>query len=82
MGSVSTDGALLPDEKLMNINNLEMKAVFLALKLFTKINHEHITVISDNTIAIQCINKMVISCCREYYSNPISFSSSLLPCHA
>ena len=82
MGSVSTDGALLPDEKLMNINNLKMKAVFLALKSFTKINHEHIRVISDNTIAIQCIDKMVISCCRGYYSNPISFNSSLPPSHA
>ena len=34
MGNVSTGGAWLPDEKLMHINVLELKAILLALKSF------------------------------------------------
>ena len=42
MGNVSTGGAWLPDEKLMDINVLELKAILLALKSFVKTSHEHI----------------------------------------
>ena len=55
MGNVSTGGAWLPDEKLMHINVLELKAILLALKSFVKTSHKHM---SDNTTAIHCINKM------------------------
>ena len=58
MGNVSTGGAWLPDEKLMHINVLELKAILLALNSFVKTNHEHIKIMSDNTTAIHCINKM------------------------
>ena len=40
MGNVSTGGAWLPDEKLMCINVLELKAILLALKSFAKTSHE------------------------------------------
>ena len=55
MGNVSTGGAWLPDEKLMHINVLELKAILLALKSFVKTSHKHM---SDNTTTIYCINKM------------------------
>ena len=58
MGNVSTGGAWLPDEKLMHINVLELKAILLALNSFVKTIHEHIKIMSDNTTAIHCINKM------------------------
>ena len=58
MGNVSTGGAWLPDEKLMHINVLELKAILLALKPFVKTSHKHIKIMSDNTTAIHCINKM------------------------
>ena len=58
MGNVSTGGAWLPDEKLMHINVLELKAILLALKSFVKTSHKHIKTMSDNTAAIHCINKM------------------------
>ena len=58
MGNVSTGGAWLPDEKLMHINVLELKAILLALKSFVKTSHKHIKIMSDNTTAIHCINKM------------------------
>ena len=61
MGNVSTGGAWLPDEKLMHINVLELKAILLALKSFVKTSHKHIKIMSDNTTAIHCINKMVTS---------------------
>ena len=38
MGNRSTGGAWIPDEKLMHINVLEMKAILLALKSFVKTN--------------------------------------------
>ena len=58
MGNVSTGGAWLPDEKLMHINALELKGILLALKSFVKTSHKHIKIMSDNTTAIHCINKM------------------------
>ena len=58
MGSVSTGEARLPDEKLMHINVLELKAILPALKSFVKTSHKHIKIISDNTTAIHYINKM------------------------
>ena len=58
MDNVSTGGAWLPDEKLMHINVLELKAISLALKSFVKTSHKHIKIMSDNTTAIHCINKM------------------------
>ena len=58
MGNVSTGGTWLPDEKLMHINVLELKAILLALKLFLKTSHKRIKIMSDNTTAIHCINKM------------------------
>ena len=61
MGNVFTVGACLPDEKLMHINILELKAILLALKSFVKTSHKHIKIMSDNTTAIYCINKMGIS---------------------
>ena len=61
MGNVSTGGAWLPDEKLMHINVLELKAILLALKSFVKTSHKHIKTMSDNITAIHCINKMVTS---------------------
>ena len=56
MSNVSTGGAWLPDEKLMHINVLELKAILLALKSFVKTSHKHIKIMSDT--AIHCINKM------------------------
>ena len=58
MGNVSPGGAWLPDERLMHINVLELKAILLVLKSFVKINHKHIKIMSDNTTAIHRINKM------------------------
>ena len=58
MGNVSTSGAWLPDENLMHINVLELKAILLALKSFVKTSHKHIKIMSDNTTAIHCIKKM------------------------
>ena len=58
MGNVSTGGTWLPDEKLMHINVLELKAILLALKPFLKTSHKRIKIMSDNTTAIHCINKM------------------------
>ena len=58
IGNVSKGGASLPDEKLMHINVLELKAILLALKSFVKTSHKHIKIMSDNTTAIHCINKM------------------------
>ena len=58
MVNVSTGGAWCPDEKLTLINVLELKAILLALKSFVKTSHNHIKIMSDNTTAIHCINKM------------------------
>ena len=58
MGNVSTGAAWLPDEKLMHINILELKAILLAVILFVKASHKHIKIMSDNTTPIHCINKM------------------------
>ena len=54
-GNVSTSGAWLPDETLMHINVRELKAILLALKSSVKTSHK---IMSDNTTAIHCINKM------------------------
>ena len=43
---------------LMHINVLELKAILLALKSFVEKSHKHIKIMSDNTTAIHCINKM------------------------
>ena len=58
MGNVSTGEAWLPDNELMHINVLELKAILLALKSFVKTSHKRIKIMSDNTTAIHCINKM------------------------
>ena len=42
----------------MHINVLELKAILLALKSFVKTSHKHIKIMSDNTTAIHCINRM------------------------
>ena len=52
MGNVSTGGAWLPDEKLMHVNVVELKAILLALKSFVKTSHKHIKIMSDNITAI------------------------------
>ena len=61
MGNVYTGGACFPDEKLMHINVLELKAILLALKPFVKTSHKHIKIMSGNTTAIHCSNKMETS---------------------
>ena len=48
----------LPYEKLMHVNVLELKANWLALKLFVKTSLKHIEIMPDNTTTIHCINKM------------------------
>ena len=58
MGNVFTGGVWLPDEKLMHIKVIELKAILLALKSFVKTSHKHIKIMSDNTTAIHSINKM------------------------
>ena len=69
-GIVSTCGAWLPDETLMHINVLELKAIILAVKSFVKTCHKRIKM-SDNTTAIHCINKI-----RIFTSNAMSSQSS------
>ena len=61
MDSVSTGGAWLPDEKLMPINVLELKAILLALKSFVKTSNKQGKIMSGNTTTIHCINKIEIS---------------------
>ena len=56
MGNISTGWVWPPDEKLMHINVLELKATLLAPKSFAKAGHKQYR--SDNTIAIHCIKKM------------------------
>ena len=48
MGNVSIVGAWLPDEKLICINVLELKAILLAIKSCVKTSHIHIKIMSDN----------------------------------
>ena len=60
-GASTGGGAWLPDENLMHINALEFKAILLALKSFVKTSHKHIKIMSDNTTATHCINKMEAS---------------------
>ena len=67
MGNVSTGGAWLTDEKLMNINILELKSVLPALKSFVKTSHKHIKIMSDNSTAIHCISKMGTSNSMKCY---------------
>ena len=52
-------GACLPDEKQMHINVLELKAVLLSQKSFVETSYKRIKIMSENTTAIHCINKMV-----------------------
>ena len=55
---LSTGGLFSEEESLEHINNLELKAVLFGLKSFSyKMQNEHILVLSDNTTAVQCINK-------------------------
>ena len=42
MGNVSIGETWLPDEKLMHINVLELKAILLALKSFVKTSHKYV----------------------------------------
>ena len=55
----------------MHINVLELKAIILAVKSFVKTCHKRIKIMSDNTTAIHCINKMGI-----FTSNAMSLQSS------
>ena len=74
MGYVSTCGAWLPDEELMHIDVLKLKAILLALKSFVKASHKHIKIImSTNTTAIYCINEMGISHSMECYHQVLKF---------
>ena len=41
-GNTSTVGAWLPDEKRLHINALELKAIFLPLKVFIETKNEHV----------------------------------------
>ena len=61
MGNVSTGEAWLPDEKLILINVLELKAILLALKSFVKASDQHIQLLSDNTTSFHFINTTGIS---------------------
>ena len=42
IGKISTRGTWLPDEKLMHINVLQLKAILLALKSFVKTSPKHV----------------------------------------
>ena len=66
MSNVSTGRAWLPDEKLMNINVLELNAILLALKSFVKTS-KHIKIIYDNTTTIPCISKTETLHSMEYH---------------
>ena len=72
----------------MHINVPVLKAVLLVLKSFVKTSHKHIKIISGNTTAINCINKIETSHSMEYHHQVLeiwesaiihktSFSSSL-----
>ena len=78
MSNVSTGGAWLPDEKLMHINVLELKAILLALKSFVKTSHKHIKIMSDNTTAIYCINKMGTSHSMERHHKILKIGNGKL----
>ena len=65
MGNVSAGGAWLPNENLMHINVLKLKANLLALKSFVKTSHKYIQIMSENTATIHCINKMVTAHSKE-----------------
>ena len=72
MGNVSTGGAGLPDEKMMHTNVVELQAILLAPKSFVQTSYKHIKIMSDNTTAIHCINKMGTSHsmeCRDQVIN-------------
>ena len=58
MINVSTGETWFPDEKLIHIDVLKLMAILRALKSCVKTSHEHIKIMSDNTTAIHCINKM------------------------
>ena len=74
MGNVSTGGAWLPDEKLMRINVLQLKAILLTLKSFVKTSHKRIKIMSGNTTAILCINKMGASHSMECHHKVLKIS--------
>ena len=76
MSNVSTGGAWLPDEKLVHIKVLELKVILLALKSFVKTSHKHIKVMSENTTAIHCINKIGISQCHIQWNVITNFYKS------
>lgn len=57
--NISTGGEWNSEERELNINVLELKAVLLALKIIAKeLSHCHVRVMVDNTTAVSCINKM------------------------
>ena len=69
-GNTPTSGAWLPDEKRLHINFLELRAIFLDLKVFIKTKTEHVKIMCDNTRAISLINKMGTSHSMEcHYLN-------------
>ena len=45
-GNTATGGAWLPDEKILHINVLELKAIFLALKAL-KTKNENVKIMCD-----------------------------------
>ena len=52
----TTDGQFAPDESLLHINVLELKAVLFGLKRLY--SQTHIKELSDNTTAVCAINNM------------------------
>lgn len=58
-GTINTSGWWSKDELNLHINILELKAVYFALKCFTKnMYSKNILLRVDNTTAVSCINKM------------------------
>ena len=53
--------------KRLHINDLELKAISLALQVFIKTKNEHVKIMCDNTTAISCINKMGTSYSMDYH---------------
>ena len=54
-----TKGLWTEEEKRYHINYLELLAVFLGLKaLLNQVTDSHITIMTDNTTTVSCLNKM------------------------
>ena len=60
LNSDTTKGYWSAQEKLLNINALELKAILYAIKSLvkTEYNSKHLRVMSDSMTAVWCINKM------------------------